>query len=578
MRVPLRSKPAREQPVKGPPASSGTPGPETPLDTAYTWDIATDLIEWQPNAAALLGVRSLAEVRTGTQLQARMAASDVAHWRAAILDARTATRAVHGIPYRIQFKFMPGGLPSGETIWLEDMGRWWPGPDGRPARSRGVIRLIDERYLEEQRLLTRDEDNASTEELNRARLSNALGAVIGRAERTRQPSAFFMATVNNIDAINSSFGHDVGDEVIAAAARVLRAKLRGVDAIGRYGSNAFGIILHECEPGAMKTAAERLMNAVKSATIETSACPLSATISLGGVSVPDHAKSPPQAINNALEALEVAKQTPSSGGFVAFDPVTSEYHAKKREKAIKNSVITALEENRYLLVLQPIVDAKTMRPVLYEALLRMKRTDGTLVSAGEFIEEAEKLGLSRLLDRRTLELAIELLVKHPNLSITLNVSSLTTGDTSWLDALKSLTKGNPSLTQRVTVEITETAMIHDIDQAVAFVNALRKLGCGAAIDDFGAGYTSFRHLKVLNVDMLKIDGMFVKDLPNDHQGRVVVSTMIEVAKAFELKTVAEWVSDEETATFLREAGVTYLQGFYCGSPMTTEELRAKGLL
>jgi EAL domain-containing protein (putative c-di-GMP-specific phosphodiesterase class I) len=128
------------------------------------------------------------------------------------------------------------------------------------------------------------------------------------------------------------------------------------------------------------------------------------------------------------------------------------------------------------------------------------------------------------------------------------------------------------MTQRLMVEITETAMIHDLGRMSAFVDMLRDVGCTVAIDDFGAGYTSFSHLKKLRVDVLKIDGAFVKDLPNDHQGRVLIKSMIEMAKAFGLKTIAEWVGDAQTAQFLRDSGVTYLQGFLYGMPIAVDEL------
>ncbi len=122
------------------------------------------------------------------------------------------------------------------------------------------------------------------------------------------------------------------------------------------------------------------------------------------------------------------------------------------------------------------------------------------------------------------------------------------------------------------VEITETAMVKDLRRTSEFVDMLHEIGCVVAIDDFGAGYTSFAHLKTLRADVLKIDGAFVKDLPGDHQGRVLIKSIIETAKAFELKTIAEWVSDKGTAEFLREAGVTYLQGFLFGTPIAVEEL------
>jgi EAL domain-containing protein (putative c-di-GMP-specific phosphodiesterase class I) len=246
--------------------------------------------------------------------------------------------------------------------------------------------------------------------------------------------------------------------------------------------------------------------------------------------------------------------------------------------AVSGRISAALDERRLLLLLQPIIDAATGRTALYEGLLRLELPDGTRVTAADFIGEAEQNGLVHLVDRRSLELAIDLLRRYPELQLSLNISSLTAASPGWLADLKTLTGSDPNLHRRLTVEITETAMITDLDRVAAFVELLRAEGCRTAIDDFGAGYTSFRHLRVLKVDMLKIDGLFVQGLPNDHKDRALVRAMIDMAKGLGLETVAEWVSDGEAAAFLREAGVTDLQGFLYGEPQPAESFAGKGLL
>ena len=218
------------------------------------------------------------------------------------------------------------------------------------------------------------------------------------------------------------------------------------------------------------------------------------------------------------------------------------------------------------LALQPMIGAKTGKPELYECLLRMEKPDGSLVSAGEFVPVAEQLGLSRLIDRRTLELTVDLLVRHPDIVLSLNVSGLTCSDNEWLATLRRLTGGRKELLNRIVVEITETVAIEDIDQSINFVDTLKELGCRVAIDDFGAGYTSFKNLKLLNVDIVKIDGAFVKNLADDTSDQIFIKTMIELAQTFGMETVAEWVGNERTVKHLTDAGITYMQGFYYGMP------------
>jgi diguanylate cyclase (GGDEF)-like protein len=541
-------------------------------ETAYLWDMATDRIEWESNAAEVLGVRSVAAISTSADYHLLVATEHVPRRQQAIAG-RTPDAGGKGAHYRVQYRFTPQGRRSDASLWLEDHGRCWFDAGGTPVRARGIVRVINERYQEEQRLLYRSDHDELTGQLNRIRLTDALGAVATRSERTRQPCCFLMAAVNNLAIINETFGFDVGDEVIAATARIIRGRLRGGDTIGRYSSNKFGIILNDCGPGAMRIAAERFIKAVRDTTIETSGCQLSATISIGGVLLPDHAQTAHQALSHALQALDQARAR-RQDGFAAYEPSAAKESTRKRNITIADEVISALDADRMLIVLQPIVSTRTREPDLYECLLRMERPDGMLVSAGEFIAVAEQLGLSRLIDRRTLELAIGVLRRHPSIRLSVNVSSLTASDHEWLVTLHRLTGGRRDLTQRLVIEITETAAIHDLDLSINFVDTLKELGCRVAIDDFGAGYTSFKNLKILDVDMVKIDGSFVKNLTEEPTNRVFIKTLVEIAETFGLETVAEWVGDEETARIVAECGITHMQGYHFGRPLMESELPA----
>ncbi len=538
-------------------------------ETAYSWDLVSDRIDWESNAVSVLGVPDAASIATGAAYQMLIAPEHAGHHHSQIAGAKIGGGA-RGVGYRLQYQLQPAGRRNNVTVTVEDHGRWWPDAEGRPVQARGVVRVVNDRYWEEQRLLHRSDHDELTGQLNRARLTEALSTTINRAERDGKPFAFLMASVNNLDVINESFGFDVGDEVIAATARLIKSKLRGGDTLGRYSSNKFGIILNDCGPGAMRIAAERFLKCVRDATIQTTACQLTAAISVGGLVAPLQAKTVADVLGNALHALDRAKMK-RFDCFMSYEPMPSRETARRRSIAIADDVMSALEQERMLLVLQPIVSAATGEAEHYECLLRMVKPDGKLVSAGEFMTIAEQLGLARHIDKRTLELSVALLRKHQDLKLALNISGLTVSDQEWLANLQRLTGSKTSITNRLTIEITETAAIHDLDQIIIFVDTLRELGCKVAIDDFGAGYTSFKNLKVLNVDMVKIDGSFVKDLASDTSGEVFIRTMIEIADTFGMETVAEWVGNQETADFLKAAGITYLQGFHYGMPLRVEE-------
>ncbi len=167
---------------------------------------------------------------------------------------------------------------------------------------------------------------------------------------------------------------------------------------------------------------------------------------------------------------------------------------------------------------------RAARSSFHECLLRIRRADGTLIPALDIVPVAERLGLVRLLDQRVLELAIEEMVAHPDLQASLNVSASSTMDPDWWSRLEALLHLHEHVAERLIVEITETAAIHDIDNARGFVARVKDLGARIAIDDFGAGYTSFRNLRKLGVDMIKIDGAFVEKLMRSEDDRTFVRT------------------------------------------------------
>jgi len=212
------------------------------------------------------------------------------------------------------------------------------------------------------------------------------------------------------------------------------------------------------------------------------------------------------------------------------------------------------------------VEAKSKKPVHYECLLRMMKPDGTIATAGQFVPAAEQLGLVRLVDRHALELAVSQLHAHQDITLAVNVSGTTAGDPSWLQSFIRYIQSNNAVASRMIVELTETAALHHFEENARFVSQLREMGCRVAIDDFGAGYTSFRNLQMLKVDTVKIDGAYVRALSESPENQVFVRTLVDLAKNFNLKTVAEWVSSDEDAALLESFGVDYFQGFHFGEP------------
>jgi EAL domain-containing protein (putative c-di-GMP-specific phosphodiesterase class I) len=234
-------------------------------------------------------------------------------------------------------------------------------------------------------------------------------------------------------------------------------------------------------------------------------------------------------------------------------------------------VNAALRQDRLLFAFQPVVCAATGQVDYFECLLRMRDEQGGIITGGKFITAIEQLGLIGPIDRFVLEKTVQELCTHPNVRLGFNVSGLTACDRPWLRSLISLLWNRPDLARRLVVEITETAALYDIDETARFVDALRHAGCRVALDDFGAGHTSLRHLQTLAVDIVKIDGSFVRNLAESLENRVFLRHLLSLTKSFGLSSVAECVESAEDAALLRAEGVGYLQGYYLGPP-TVERL------
>jgi EAL domain-containing protein (putative c-di-GMP-specific phosphodiesterase class I) len=260
----------------------------------------------------------------------------------------------------------------------------------------------------------------------------------------------------------------------------------------------------------------------------------------------------------------------------AYFEMSDEQRQRQREyMVIGEQVVKALQDNRIVFAYQPVVDSITSETAYYETLIRMIDEKGEIVGAGAFVPVAERIGLMRQIDRHTLEMAVADLVAEPDITLALNISSLTASDRSWLRALVSLVKGKPDIAQRLMIEITETASLHDFEDSARFVAAVRNLGCKVALDDFGSGYTSFRHLKSLTVDVVKIDGSFVMDVADNPDNLLFIQTLLNLAEGFGIKTVAECVERAEDAELLKSEGVSYLQGYYYGRPQIQKPVGKK---
>ena len=534
-------------------------------EAAYAWDLVTDVLVWSANAPSVLGVDSFTSIGSGRAFAALLDPDSPANPYDAVVGGSARDNGT-GSAYELCYCLKPAGAAT--PRWIEDTGRWFAGPDSRPARAIGVVRVVTERHQREERLAELAATDPLTGEMNRARLTGLLAEALEQAGRYRSALGFLLIAIDDLGHVNRSYGFDVADQAIAGVAKRLRARLRGTDALAHFSDGKFGLLLRDCSAEDLAAAAQRFIGAVREAPLDTSAGAIMISVTAGGVVAPRHARTPGEAMGRALEALDLARAA-GRGAFRAFQP-SLEGEARRRENLrLTDVIVAALNERRIDLAFQPVVRADTRAVEFHEALVRLRESDGRVIDATAIVAVAEKLDLVRLIDHRVLELVSAELNANPGIVLSLNVSASTVHDPVWMSALASEMQGG--LGARLIVEITESAAVRDVEATLGFVGRVKALGCRAAIDDFGAGYTSFRNLRRLGVDIVKIDGSFVANLERAPDDRLFVRALIDLVRALGLKTVAEWVQTESAATTLAGWGCDYLQGSLVGAAVTRPE-------
>jgi diguanylate cyclase (GGDEF)-like protein len=526
---------------------------------AFVWDIASDAINWSDHVSAVFPDLPAEALASGAELAKLLEPS-----RTVRTDALGLSPAMHGddgTPYRVEYGVRAS--TSAPVLWIEETGCWFAGPDGRPARAQGIVRINNERHARDEQLIKLSRHDSLTGELNRTHLIATLAEAIEECQRFRSNAAFMLIGIDHLARINDAFGFDVADAVISEVARRIRVRLRGGDVLGRFSGNKFGLILKNCTVDDMNVAAERFLAGIRDEVVPTKSGPVSVTGSIGAVSVPRYARSTEEAINRAHETLDAAKRR-RAGSFAAWRPNVERDAQRRVNIRVTDEIVTALNERRIVMAYEPVVTAGARQNAFYECLVRMEQNDGRVLLAPDIVPVAERLGLIRLVDHRVLELVVSELAASPSVELSLNISPDTTMDPDWWASIESLMSSHPGVAERLIVEITETVAIQDIDELRGFVTRIKNFGSRIAIDDFGAGYTSFRNLRKLGVDILKIDGAFVQNIARSADDRAFVQTLIDLARRLNIKTVAEWVQDEEAAALLAEWGCDYIQGRLIG--------------
>lgn len=391
---------------------------------------------------------------------------------------------------------------------------------------------------------------------------------IEKSSRTGSMFSIVLIDIDDFKLINDVYEHQTADMVLKDLSERLKRSLGRMDIPARFGGDSFVVLLPELSRDTARVVAKRLQDKLSSTPVKIEDKEISLSVSAVVLSYPQDGTSEEELITYAEYLMWEAKR---KGKGIVLSSEESP-HKFCVVKEVERSIVESLEKSSVVPFYQEIIDLKDMSLFGFEVLMRIK-SNGRFLSAGEFVDVAERIGAMQKLDLLLIERVFENYKLFENkLPLFIFINMVPDNATEeFAEKVRALADKYSVPTTNVIFEITEREAIEDIMRVVSFVRELKDEGFRFAVDDFGSGYSSFYYLKYLPVDFLKIDGEFVKTLPNSPKDRIFIEGIISVAKKMGIKTLAEFLEDEEVLKVVKDLGIDYAQGYYLGKPEPLEE-------
>ena len=459
---------------------------------------------------------------------------------------------------------------DGHIVWTSLIGAAVAGDE---SPHYAVVHLMDigERKRFEGQLQYLADHDSLTGLFNRRRFEEELTRALAHTARYREPGALLMLDLDGFKAVNDTMGHSSGDELVSRIARLLREVLRETDVLARLGGDEFAVILKHVDEAHAVIVADKLLGALRERAIVLSEHRHARVTGSVGVTTFD-AETGLTGEELLVEA-DIAMYEAKDAGKDQVAVYRREQRVFERPRLPESwleRLRAAIANDELELEAQPIVGICADDIDRFELLLRLRGDDGELVPPVAFLHVAERFDLIQQIDRLVFERAARLIALNDaagvDIGLNVNFSGKTMSDAQILTDVAAILARHPIPAGRLVVEVTESAAIVNIERARAVARGLRELGCGFALDDFGAGFASFYYLKHVAFDYLKIDGEFIANLDANSTDRLVVQSLVQIAKGLGARTIAEFVGDAAVLQDLRELGVDFGQGHYLGSP------------
>lgn len=385
------------------------------------------------------------------------------------------------------------------------------------------------------------------------------------AYRSGSIASLLIFDLDHFKEINDTSGHAAGDDLLRMVAKELKSRARKSDIVARLGGDEFAILMPETDISGAQAFAKHLNERLARMPFEYAKKRYRIGASIGIAFLPQHGTNVQEVMANADLAMFEAKRTGRSRTHV-FSEELQQSQALTQNVYWKDVLTQAMETEQLIFYYQPVIDIKTGQTSYCEALLRLRMPDGRIASPGEFLPTAERSGLSYALDCYVVSIALKDLLKNPHKRISINLSTAALNDFGWTQQLIEAVEQKKLDPERVIFEITETAVIADVNKAKQIVQAVINLGFRFSVDDFGAGFSSLYYLKQLPVHCVKIDQSLIKDIVTNQEDHDFVQALVTMIQVYGKKVVVEGVEDLETLNLLKNMHVDMVQGYYLGKP------------
>lgn len=444
-----------------------------------------------------------------------------------------------------------------------------------PAMEQAILGTANEAY---QQLTFNSTHDSLTGLLNRREFEHRLGNALLEAKNNQLQHALIYVDIDQFSLINNLLGHVTGDDVLKRISTIITENSPSMALLARAGSNEFAVLIEDFDITRALRCAESIRRAIGDHPFEINQHKIAVTSSIGVIAITKYADGTVALLCDAVTAANNAKELGRNRVYVLESDV--ELHSRREKLLTWIDKMNDLLDNDYLVLraqpIQPLDNSGAIQH--YEILLGLRDENGIVSPPGEFIEAAECYNRMQRVDRWVVQRSFAWMaaladkqLPVPRLSINLSGNSL--NDATFLDFLIDQFGNYRVAPSSICFEITETATIKNLTNAADFMHQVKKIGCSFALDDFGTGLSSYEYLKILPVDYLKIDGMFIVDIATNPSDYAMVKSINEIAQFMGKKTIAEFVESHEALTALREIGIDYAQGYYVGQPILLDDVK-----